>query len=66
MSKQSVKKRFDLVGKKFQNKLFNARPIHPPLVDLSIMSDASDLAWGAHLESVKIQGFREVISFLGT
>ena len=34
-----------------------SRPIHPPPVDLSIMSDASDLAWGAHLESVRIQGF---------
>ena len=34
-----------------------SRPIHPPPVNLSIMSDASDLAWGAHLESVKIQGF---------
>ena len=34
-----------------------SRPIHPPPVDFSIMSDASDLAWGAHLESVRIQGF---------
>ena len=34
-----------------------SRPIHPPPVDLSIMSDASDLARGSHLESVKIQGF---------
>ena len=34
-----------------------SRPIHPSPVDLSIMSDASDLAWGAHLESVRIQGF---------
>ena len=34
-----------------------SRPIHPPPVDLSIMSDASDLAWGAHLASVRIQGF---------
>ena len=33
------------------------RPIHPPPVDLSIMSDASDLAWGAHLESVTTQCF---------
>ena len=32
-------------------------PIPPPLVDLSIMSDASALALGAHLKSVKIQGF---------
>ena len=34
-----------------------SRPILPPPVDLSIMSDASDLAWGADLESVRIQGF---------
>ena len=55
MPKQSVKKRFDLVDKKFENRLFKINP--PPPVDLLIMSDASDLAWGAHLESVRIQGF---------
>ena len=43
-----------------------SRPVHPPPVDLSIKSDASDLAWRTHLEYVKIQGFGEVISFLGT
>ena len=55
MSKQSVKKRFDSVGKNLKTNC--SRPIYPPPVDLSIMSDASDLAWGAHLESVRIQGF---------
>ena len=34
-----------------------SRPIHHPPADLSIMSDASDVAWRAHLKSVRIQGF---------
>ena len=54
LNRQS-KKRVDLVGKNLKTNC--SRSIHPPPVDLSIMSDASDIAWGAHLESVQIQGF---------
>ena len=64
MSEQSVKKRFDLMGQKFENQLFKT---NPPSTSGSFnysMSDASDLAWRAHLESVRIQGFGEAISFL--
>ena len=55
MSEQSVKKRFDLVGQKFENQLFKTNPPSTSGSFNYVRCLRSSL--GAHLESVRIQGF---------